>query len=636
MRVRNGIEEIFFSVKEMYPKGKYRFLDVIFLLLIILASSLTLVICGEFIIRGEISNIYLWICEYRLAVLCTIIFVSILLILFSCITGNIGIAMFMIGGVYLILCIVTYYKYIINGQYLSLSDFTLVKEAINIMGGFDEITMKRHIIWNIICFLWLVIILLPFGFKVSKRVRVVGCILVGVFIGSIANESDTIIRKLENLGLTDNQMFVESNYEDNGLLLALVMDIPNVVISKPDNYNQETVKQIMDQYEAKEARDDFRAPNVIIIQSEALFDITEIQGVELSEDPLSNLHKYEQEFVTGDLIVPVFGGSTAQTEYEVLTGNTVDFASPGGIAYTNYMNGDIETIVDIFKQMNYKTLAIHPYDRNFYDRNKVFKQFGFDEFIAADNFDEYEIVGAYISDLDVSKRIISEYEEHKDQGPIFTQVITMQNHAKYGYVKESFYNGVDVLNKDFSSDTKDEVEAYVNGLKHSDEALKYLIDYFENVEEPTVIMIYGDHKPLLGDFYNKIGIGSENLEASEGGSTTIDRLVDNVIDMKMVYTTPMLVWNNYGLEGEEIGSIDSSQVGIYLLDYIGSPLTKYFSMINTIADSIKAYNKKFIIDSEEHILSRAEVKSNAFISNKIEELELIQYDRLFGKRYSDE
>ena len=76
----------------------------------------------------------------------------------------------------------------------------------------------------------------------------------------------------------------------------------------------------------------------------------------------------------------------------------------------------------------------------------------------------------------------------------------MQNHLSYN--DRSFENNVFL--KDYNDEIHFDVNQYLSLVKKSDEAFEYIVNYFRNYDEPTLIMMFGDHQPNLVENYPEV------------------------------------------------------------------------------------------------------------------------------------
>lgn len=84
------------------------------------------------------------------------------------------------------------------------------------------------------------------------------------------------------------------------------------------NYDFTDIKDFKD-------NDNKLLPNIILIQLESFINPNWITDIKLNKNPVSNLESLSNEFTSGLISVPVLGGGTANTEFEVITGMSTEF-----------------------------------------------------------------------------------------------------------------------------------------------------------------------------------------------------------------------------------------------------------------------------------------------------------------------
>ncbi len=198
------------------------------------------------------------------------------------------------------------------------------------------------------------------------------------------------------------------NYDENGMLLGFLLNTTNLSVDKPGEYEQALVTEIMNKTTPAYAVDPNFKPNIIFVMSEAFWDPTLLKEVSFSEDPIPYFRSLQKNQTSGVMLSPVYGGGTANTEFEVLTGLSTQFFPRGVVPYVEYVRKPIEALPAILKKQGYETTAIHTYDNWFYGRNNVYQNFDFDRFISKEFFDQPEYNGQYIRDTELSKKIIEE------------------------------------------------------------------------------------------------------------------------------------------------------------------------------------------------------------------------------------
>lgn len=582
-------------------------------LLSFISITFLLVLGSEFIIKGDINNIFTWITCSTKQLILNMILIGMLIILFKNIFGMLGYSVLFLGVTYYIMSIVSYYKFFFRKEYLYPGDFKLLGEATNIIKEFD-INIEKHIIWAILLLIW--IIIMSFKLQKERKTSKIEIGMSGLSLLLVINlyMNNEFLNKI-NVQLSGWDNTIEESYSENGYALSFINNINKLIVKKPAEYSKEKIDSILNMN--NELKEEFKKPNIIMVMSEAFYDITEIHELEFKSDPLKNFHKYQKEFIGGNMITSVAIGGTAQTEYEVITGNSVNFTGEENIGYMNYVNEFTPSIPKIMKSEGYNTLAIHPYDRKFYSREKAYELLGIDKYISIEMFRNPETKREYITDKEVVKKLINEYEQSDDK-PLLAHIVTMQNHAPYN--NENIIDNTHIKdNKDLSKENKQIINTYIDGLKDSDEALKYLVDYFSKIEEPTIILYYGDHIPLLGK--NQSAFLELNYFNENDDENTIK-----------YYHTPFMMWNNYGLESKQYEYLDSSYLGAIMLENINYNNDEYFNLLNKYKEQIKGFTKNVYIDKDNNIknISMLNKKEIDLIKNWW----LIVYDRIFGNKYS--
>ena len=76
-----------------------------------------------------------------------------------------------------------------------------------------------------------------------------------------------------------------------------------------------------------------QVPNVIMVQLEAFIDPNRLEGFTYSENPVPVFIERKENYTSGYLSVPAIGAGTANTEFEVLTGMSLDYCGPGEYPY---------------------------------------------------------------------------------------------------------------------------------------------------------------------------------------------------------------------------------------------------------------------------------------------------------------
>jgi hypothetical protein len=280
-------------------------------------------------------------------------------------------------------------------------------------------------------------------------------------------------------------------------------------------------------------------------------------------DVMSVMHGLQAEYGGGSLAVDIFGGGTANTEYEFLTGLGHKYYA-GNLMYNHFIQNGQMSMVGYMNQLGYQTVAIHPYKETFFNRKQVYDDFGFDETYFKENM-RYtdDLFDVNISDESLTKEIIARYEDNraKRDAPFFNFSVSVGAHKpclEYDKGEPYVYDQkVSVLpkNGNFDATSSRDIQRYYNAVYDANTAFEELVSYFSKVSEPTVILLFGDHAPPLSD--------------SAYSELTVEPLSDEEL-----YQTPIVTWNNYGLPKFEADNVNANYLSAMFLSYLDLPLPK--------------------------------------------------------------
>ncbi|MEF3353291.1 LTA synthase family protein [Paenibacillus sp. GYB006] len=593
-------------------KGK----AIIFIVMLIIPFLSLLLM--EWSVKGTLAEFFSWMTENKTSLAMNyVIHLSLFLFIISISSFKIGIVIYV--PFILIFTSIHFYKLEFLNEPFFPWDLLFAKQLTNLLPAMiKEINVTLLFFMMVIFFLavFFIIKLVP-KIRLSMIFRAITIIISSFVILTISFNTKFNFSKnlLSDLGIENMVWDQSSNYEKNGVLLSFTLNVPNSIVLAPENYNREKILSIVDKINPQQSENanidnEKITPNIIYVMNEAFWDPTIIKNIKFSQDPLPFIHSVSSKtnYFSGWLISPQFGGGTSNVEFEALTGLSMKYLPEGSMPYQQYINRDFPSLPSNLKKYGYKTLAIHSYVEWFWNRKNVYSHFQFDKFISEGDFKEPERRGLYISDKDVSRKILNEIEESKE--PAFVYAITMQNHSPYNY--DAKYDSSFNVQGEIGVDAKEALEIYSQGIKEAEDSLKYLLD---NLEEPSLVVYFGDHLPNLGaNVYNQLDFGAE----------------DSLENERLHKSTPLLIWRNFGLEVNQdinINGISPTFLLPYIYELTGLEKPKYYEFLSSINNKYSAISKTININAEGE--NKREIDS---ITE--EDYKLIQYDLLFGKEYS--
>ncbi len=394
-----------------------------------------------------------------------------------------------------------------------------------------------------------------------------------------------------DLGIVMNMWQPILTYEENGALSSFICYAQFSVIKKPKGYSKEEVIRVLREAEQKYdsthvSLENNINPTIISIMNESFSDLSVLGPLECTKNHLAFYNSLKEDPGTiwhGYHYVSTYGGGTARSEYEWLTGYSMRMY-PSALPYSQFNFTNIATCVDALSLSGYTAVAMHPENPNNYRRNTVYSQMGFDKFLSKDDFAGYEkldILRKRYSDWGDYSRLIKEFETIETNK--FFHNVTMQNHGGFDfYIRPEHTVSVD---KEYRGES--ELICYETLLAGSDRAVERLINYFKNVKEPVIICMYGDHLPGMPvEFTQKL---------MEKG---YDESLNQVENEERKYKVPFFIWANYELEdyvkeykrnGELITS--TNYLGVVTRANAGEKLSAFDKYLLLLREKIPVINE---------------------------------------------
>lgn len=426
------------------------------------------------------------------------------------------------------------------------------------------------------------------------------------------------------------------SYQKNGEALNFIRSFYYMQLDKPVGYSAKNAEKMMADsgYESDDIsdHDTSKDPNIIILMNESLTDFTTYDVVETSDDPFAFIHSLSdsKQAITGKVHVDVFGGRTANTEYEYLTGNSVAFMPSYAVPYALYVRKPQPSLTWNMIDIGYSgNDAFHPYKANGYSRPRAYPNLGFREFISLETIKEEctedDYVRNKISDAGDYRWVIKKYEEERKttDAPFYMFNVTIQNHGGFVEDYDNFIQDIDISGL-YASD--DAFKRFINLCDYSDEAFEELTKYFSNVDEPTILVLFGDHKPNLHNgFFNKLyGKNPSKLSPAK---------------MFQHYETPLVIWANYEIDpdGEydrEYENISINYLSAAITEIAGLPQTAYQKFLNDMRKQIPVFTAHRYRDTEGNIYKLDDMDSPYF--DLVNEYHTYEYNYQFDAKHRNE
>ena len=424
------------------------------------------------------------------------------------------------------LALVNYFKIRLRGDPLLAADLRLVTEAGGIVGHY-QLDLTWLVWFALFCFvagLLFTIFLMPHGIR-GWRERTFGALsclaLIGVaFVSLYLNP--TVYDQTPTQAIRYAWSDVEV-YLSKGGLYPFLHSFRDMLPTPPENYDKEEADSLLQQYEDQSIPEGQKV-SVMGIMLEAFCDLTDfdaLAGQEGVAQVYAPWHQLEAQSISGDLLTNIFAGGTVDSEWGFLTGYTQheDFRKP------------TDSYVWYFREQGYHTLFHHPGYSWFYNRQNVNEYLGFEESWFTENY-----YGALVDPVDAVMRsdetlVDGILDGLREPGPWFSFSVSYQNHGPYetASAQEVFLSPGDT---GWSAETCNMLNNYMSNVSSTLAAMERLTRELNARPEPFVLVLFGDHKPWMGNGntgYTEIGAGFDLSQLS---------------GFREYYSTPYLIWAN--------------------------------------------------------------------------------------------
>jgi phosphoglycerol transferase MdoB-like AlkP superfamily enzyme len=586
-----------------------------------LGIAFLIVVVVEWISRGSLADIPAYLASPIKPGLTTIALVALMMLALDGFFGRTHQSVFLVAPLLLVPVLVSSEKQHFLSDPLYPSDFLFARQIMELM---PVIVRERPLTAAALALgITLAISGLVFlwrhgwrkGIRLSRRaaaLRLSVCLpLLAVFVSQMDPWQYSWLReKLRIIPIVWDQ---KENYAYNGFIIAFSLNLPMAHLNAPAGYGHDALDAIP-------ARNwgylpgPREKPDVILLMSESFWDPTRLQHVTLTPDPLPNIRAAQ----SGRVFSPEFGGMTANVEFEALTGFSNAFLPYGGIPYQQYVRRPLPSLATFFRAEGYAARAIHPFSGWFWNRNEVYRDFGFEEFRTEETLPPMDKRGMFASDDALMKEIMREGDDM--DGPFFFFAVTLQGHGPYE--ANRYAENTIAVDGDLPEEDRETLSTYAQGVREADDSFKELMDWAAARDRETIIVLWGDHLPPLGSVYPDTGYMPEQV-ASRRAPLDV---------MKREHETPLVIWSNKKGVRKDIGTISPSLLPYNILKTAGFEHPFYTGLLGRVQ---KKYD---IVDRFQLSTRDGKTFPNWSMDEKqidplIRDYRYLQYDMMFGDQH---
>ncbi len=447
------------------------------------------------------------------------------------------------------------------------------------------------------------------------------------------------------IGIVPDAWMQDRYYRYYGVVTGFMTNLANLEIDKPDNYSEEAVDAILDNvdesrkfstsplyptsYAATTAKDEqVKKPTIIYVMDESYWDVSELEqyGIKFDTDVSANLHTLQQTSAYGRAYSPSFGGGTCDVEFEALTGYSVSFLPSGSKPYQQHVTKPMFALPSYLKTQGYQTAAVHCFWAKYWSRDTAYPNLGLDDFISLEDMHgvtkvrKHYWTSGLVTDDSMADQIIGQYEKMKASSdePVFLHAVTMQNHTNYNKDNYPDDQHVKVLEHPagMKASTVGALEDFATGIRDADAMLGKLTAYFSQVDEPVILVFWGDH-------YNPI-------DSNYDVYTTTGYASDSSADPRLHQTT-LLLWSNYSDAQVDLGTIAAYDISPVMMNLYGLQQPLYFQFLNR---QLRVASRACTRGVTMNLDGTTTLEPTEFQQRWTQEHWMLQYDLMFGKGYA--
>ncbi len=595
-----------------------------------------------------LNNIFIYDMTY-LGFLANYIVILLFQFLFFAISGRFGFSLIVVNAICYGFALANCYVMQFRGTPFIPMDFFAITTAANVANTYNY-TPTHTIIIGTLIFIFIVTLCIKIKTPTYNLVtKIISRTFMGTFFACLMCLF-YFTSMFADAGIKPDFWNQSRGYRNYGFVFSFFCNTKYLYMSEPSGYDANSigdyVSSTVDKEESTVIKPTGNEPNIICIMNESLSDLSVLGEFTTNQDYMPFMNSLTENTVKGNLYVPVIGAGTSNTEFEFLTGHTTAFLPSGSNAYMLYVKNPIASLVSTLEGQGYSSWAFHPYYSSGWNRVNVYNNLGFNSYSFLENLIDVSILNDYIqngSDADYLQSlvdtyypdrnnmlirqyvsdsynydvIIENYENRDKSQPYFTFNVTMQNHGGYSNGAANFDECIQITS---TSTYYNKASKYLSLVKASDDAFKGLVEYFQNVDEPTIICMFGDHQPSIETDFIASLLGVDNIN-----NLTIEQ-------EQARHITPFFIWANYDIEEKQIDKLSSNYLSSYMLDIAGVKLTEYNKYLLKLSQTLPVIDTVGYIDANNNYYKWSDKSEYTQI---LSEYEKIQYNNIFDSEHKD-
>lgn len=409
----------------------------------------------------------------------------------------------------------------------------------------------------------------------------------------------------------------DMNYLANGFVGGFLYNMPVDPMARPAHHTEAELDAIVERHTAAATRinatrtGSLADTNVVLVLSESFSDPFANERFTLDRDPIPFTRDLMGRTWSGSTLGGVFGGGTANMEFEALTGQAISLFNPQLHSPYQMLVPEFDaypSVVGALRSEGHRAVAVHPYNRSMYKRQAVYESLGFDEFIDERSISSTATIddNPHISDAAAFDEVVRQIDDADD--PLVLNLVTMQNHAPYADIYSDPIGVHGSIGPWYAS----VLGNYLRGLEHTDAALEDFLADLGRQDEDTIVLFYGDHLPG--------GFPDEVVGTSLGSAA---------------YRTPFFLWDSN--ESQGAGDLEAASPGFFLpllYSYADAPVSPYLALLQQFHDEVGSLQRGRVVAHDGTPIDPKNLTARQ--QQLLDDLRHVQYDVAMGGWYAQE
>ena len=385
-------------------------------------------------------------------------------------------------------------------------------------------------------------------------------------------------------------------YSRHGIINGMYGVSLNNKFLEPKDYDEAYLNGLVEKVSAEDssvAKVD--KPNIIVVFSESFWDLSKIEDTVKYNKPITeNFNKLKNKGELIEVISPAYGGMSENVSFEILTGGSMNYFSKGYIPIMSLYNRkgteNSPSLVRDLKNNGYTTEIV--FGKDYYNSEKTYKKIGFENYRELHGEEGFAGLDEYATDK------LIERLEQKGENPMFYVMASIESHMPYPEDKyDEELRTVKITESKLSKEENVVMTTYAQGMYHADLQLARLYEYIQSLDEPTMILFFGDHLPFLHTKDNT------NVIFELDYFNTDDDLKDDY----NLYNIQALLLSNFENEIEMPDYLGTDQLLLHLLKQFNVDLNPYYDWLYSTSDILAGSNRLVSIDKQGNVYRTSEL-----------------------------